>query len=82
MVVFLTTVWHHGSGWLLLACLSVFVGVVTGLYTRRGSEISFHPYAKGADGSGVASDMPAQATGREELERVLWPRRAGRRGRR
>jgi hypothetical protein len=68
--------------WLILACLTVFcltvfVGVVVGLSTRSGSEISAHPYAKVGDGSALGTDMPSEATGREEIEPVLWPRRAG-----
>jgi hypothetical protein len=49
MATFLTTALHDGSGWVILACLTLFVGVVVGLYTPRGSEISSHPYAKGGD---------------------------------
>jgi hypothetical protein len=79
---FLTTAWHDGSVWLIVACLTVLVGVVVGLYTRIGSEISAHPYAKVGDGSAVATDMPSEATGREEIEPALWPRRSGRRTRR
>ena len=84
MAGFLNTTWHDGSVWLIVACLTVFVGVVVGLYTRSGSEISAHPYARVGDGTAVGTDMPSEATGREEIEPVLWPRRAGRhvRGRR
>jgi hypothetical protein len=56
--------------------------VVAGLYTRSGSEIDAHPYARAADGDRVGTDMPVQASGREELEALLEPRRAGRRFRR
>jgi hypothetical protein len=65
--------------WLIVACLAILVGVVLGLYTRSGSEISEHPYDKVADGSAVGTDMPSEATGREEIEPLLWPRRSGRR---
>jgi hypothetical protein len=75
---FLTTALHDGSVWLIVACVTVLVGVVVGLYTRSGSEISAHPYAKVGDGSAVGTDMPSEATGREEIEPVLWPRRSGR----
>jgi hypothetical protein len=75
---FLTTAVHNGSVWLIVACLTVLVGVVVGLYTRSGSEISAHPYAKVGDGSAVGTDMPSEATGREEIEPVLWPQRSGR----
>ena len=79
MASFLTTALHNGSLWLVLACLMVLVGVVLGLYTRSGSEIAPHPYAKGGDGGDLGTDMPPEATGREEIEPHLWPRRAGRR---
>ena len=49
MAALLITALHDGSWWLVLACLSVFVSPVVGLYTRRGSEISFQPYANGGD---------------------------------
>ena len=49
MATFLTTALLDGSGWVILACLTLFVGVVVGLYTRSGSEISSHPYAQGGD---------------------------------
>jgi hypothetical protein len=75
---FLTTALHDGSMWLIVACLAVLVGVVVGLYTRTGSEISDHPYAKVGDGSAVGTDMPSEETGREEIEPVLWPQRSGR----
>ena len=78
MAEFLTNAWHDGSVWLIVACLAVLVGVVVGLYTRSGSEISDHPYAKVGDGSAVGTDMPSEATGREEIEAVLSPRRSGR----
>jgi hypothetical protein len=73
---------HDGSVWLILACVIVFAGVVIGLYTRGGSEINSHPYAKGGNGGGVGTDLPSEMTGREELEARLWGRRAGRRARR
>jgi hypothetical protein len=75
---FLTRALHDGSAWMMLACLFLLFGVV-GLYTRAGSGIGAHPYAKDADGGDLGTDMPAEATGREELEPVLWPRRARRR---
>ena len=57
----------------------VFAGVVIGLYTRSGSEISSHPYVKGGNGGELGTDLPSEGTGREELEARLWPRGAGRR---
>ena len=82
MADFLNHALHDGSVWLVVASMAVLVGVVMGLYTRSGSEIAPHPYAKGGDGGGLGTDMPPEATGREELEPVLWPRRAGHRARR
>jgi hypothetical protein len=72
---FLTTALHDGSPWLLLACLVMFIGVGVALYTRTGSGINAHPYAKVGDGSELGTDMPAEATGREEMERILRPNR-------
>lgn len=79
MDTFLATVLHDGSLWLMVACLTVFAGVVVGLFTRSGSETSAHPYEKGGNGGDLGTDMPPEASGREEFEAVLWPRRAGRR---
>ena len=63
---------HDGSGWLLLACLVMTVGVVVGLYTEAGSGIASHPYTR-ANGSGeLASDLPPESIGRAELEPLLW----------
>lgn len=79
MAAFLDTALHDGSPWLVLVCLLMFVGVSVGLYTRSGSGISSHPYEKAGDGGDLGTDMPPEATGREELETILEPRRAGRR---
>ena len=78
MTMFLASALHDGSGWVMLACLVLFAGAV-GLYTRRGSGLDAHPYAKGGDGGDLGTDMPAEATGREEMDAVLRPRSAGRR---
>jgi hypothetical protein len=82
MASFLSSALHDGSPWLLLACVMVFAGVVIGLYTRSGREISSHPYARHGNSGELGTDLPSQITGREELEARLWPRRAGRRARR
>jgi hypothetical protein len=82
MANFLAHALHDGTLWLAVACMAVLAGVVVGLYTRSGSEISSHPYAKGGDGGRLGTDMPSEATGREEVEPLLWPRRAGHRARR
>ena len=82
MAVFLSSALNNGSLWAILACLVVFAGVVLGMYTRSGSEISSHPYAKGGDGGELGTDPPSGASGREELEPLLSPLRAGRRARR
>ena len=81
MAAFLHTALHDGSLWLVLVCLLVFVGVAVGLYTRSGSGIGSHPYHRAGDGGDLGTDMPAEATGREELDAILEPRRAGRRSR-
>ena len=80
MAAFLDTALHDGTPWLVLACVVLLVGVA-GLYTRSGSGISSHPYEKGGDGGDLGTDMPPQATGREELETILSPARSGRRSR-
>ncbi len=82
MAAFLETALHDGSPWEVLVCLLVFVGVAVGLYTRSGSGISSHPYEQAGDGGELGTDMPAEATGREELDTILSPRRSGRRRRR
>jgi len=79
MTALLNTALHDGTPWLALTCLVMFAGVVVGFYTRTGSGINAHPYEKGGNGGELGTDMPPEATGREELEAVLWPRRAGRR---
>ena len=66
---------HNGSPWLLLACLMVFVGVVMGLFTRAGSEITEHPYSRPELGGELGSDLPPESIGRPEFEPVLWRRR-------
>ena len=46
MHLYLTHALHDGSLWVVGACLMVFAGVVVGLFTRAGSEISSHPYGR------------------------------------
>ena len=82
MASFLTTALHDGTPWVILACVLMFAGVVVGLFTRSGSEISAHPYSDANDGGEMGSDLPQESMGRAELEPLLWPRRAGRRVRR
>jgi len=81
MAAFLDTALHDGTPWLVLACLVVLAGVVVGVYTISGSGIGHHPYEKAGDGGDLGTDMPAEATGREELETILSPGRSGRRPR-
>jgi hypothetical protein len=80
--MYLTHVLHDGSAWLMLACLMVFVGVVIGLFTEAGSGIASHPFTRPGLGGGMG-DLPPEATGRAEIESMLWghprpPRRARR----
>ena len=44
MVAFLITAFHDESGWLILACLSLFVCVVVGSTPEAASAIGCHPY--------------------------------------
>jgi hypothetical protein len=46
VAMYLHTALHDGSLWLLLDCLVIFVGVVIGLFTEKGSAISHHPYSR------------------------------------
>ena len=80
MAAFLTTALHGGMPWIILACVALFVGLAIGLSARASSGIATHPYTKPEDGGELATDMPREE-GREELETLLWPRRAGRRPR-
>jgi hypothetical protein len=82
MAAFLTTAMHDGTPWVILAFVIIFAGVAFGLFTRTGSEIDYHPYAKGGNGGDLGTDLPAEETGRDDLEPILWPKRAGRRKRR
>ena len=66
---------HDGSLWIVGACLVVLAGVVVGLFTRAGSEITSHPYTRPGSGGPLAADLPAEETGRAELEPVLRRRR-------
>ena len=72
---YLQSAWHDGSLWVVGSCIVLFVGVVVGLYARSGMAINSHPYEKPADGGELAADLPAEATGREEFETMLLPRR-------
>jgi hypothetical protein len=77
MTAFFTIALHDGTLWVLLACVVVVVGVGVGLFTRTGSGINAHPYPRSGDGVGLATDMPAEATGREELAALLTHPAAG-----
>jgi hypothetical protein len=44
MVAFLITAFHDESGWLILACLSLFGCVVVGSTPEAASAIGCHPY--------------------------------------
>jgi hypothetical protein len=78
MTEYLSTALHNGSLWVIVACVAMFVGGGVFLYSRAGSGINAHPYAKGGDGRAPGTDMPAEATGREEMQQVLRPRRRSR----
>jgi hypothetical protein len=73
---------HDGSPWLLLACAMIFAGVVVGLFSRGGSEITEHPYSNPELGGAMGSDLPPESIGRPEFEPTLWRRRRPRRNRR
>jgi hypothetical protein len=67
----LSNVVQNGSLWLLLACGLLFLGVVIGTFTKRGSGISSHPYTK-SDGGELASDEPPEVLGYTDVEPELW----------
>jgi hypothetical protein len=67
----LSNVVQNGSLWLLLACGLLFVGVVIGTFTKRGSGISSHPYTK-SDGGELASDLPPELLGDADVEPGVW----------
>ena len=77
--MYLTHALHDGSLWVVGACLVVFAGVVAGLFTRAGSEITSHPYTRPGSGGGLATDTPPEAIGRAHLEPVFRKRRKPRR---
>jgi hypothetical protein len=74
MTSYVVTSFHHGSAWLLLACVVLFVGTVVGLMTETGSGIISRPYTNPYDGGALGSDLPPGAIGHADLEPYL-PRR-------
>jgi hypothetical protein len=68
-----------GHSWLLLACLVVLAAVVAAVWMSGNPAIGSHPYSKPTGSGELGSDMPPESIGRDELEPLLWPRRAGRR---
>ncbi len=62
---------HDGSVWLLIACFTMVVGVVVGLYTEAGSGIASHPYTRASNGGELASDLPPESLGRPAFELLL-----------
>jgi hypothetical protein len=63
-----------GGSWIMLGfCVFLFVGVVVGYYTQRGSGITARPYGKvygGAPGAFGAGDV----SGKDHRERMDWSR--------
>jgi uncharacterized membrane protein len=63
----------HGS-WIMLGfCVFMFIGIVVGYYTRKGSGIEPRPYGK-IYGGAPGAFGPGSVSGKDERERVDWSR--------
>jgi len=63
----------RGSFILLGFCVFLFLAVVVGYYTRKGSGIEPRPYGK-IYGGAPGAFGPGSVSGRDERERVPWSR--------
>jgi hypothetical protein len=62
------------GSWVMLAfCAFLFVAVVVGYYTERGSGITARPYGK-VYGGAPGAFGPGEVSGRDTRERVDWSR--------
>jgi uncharacterized membrane protein len=63
-----------GGSWVILGvCIFMFVGVVIGYYTEKGSGIHARPYGK-VYGGAPGAFGPGEVSGRDSRERVDWSR--------
>jgi uncharacterized membrane protein len=62
------------GSWVMVGfCVFLFVGVVIGYYTQRGSGITARPYGK-VYGGAPGAFGPGDVSGRDPRERVDWSR--------
>jgi hypothetical protein len=62
------------GSWVMVGfCVFVFVGVVVGYYTQRGSGITARPYGK-VYGGAPGAFGPGDVSGRDHRESVSWSR--------
>ena len=62
------------GSWVMVGfCVFLFVGVVIGYYTERGSGIIARPYGK-VYGGAPGAFGPGEVSGRDSRERVDWSR--------
>ena len=60
------------GSWIMLGfCVFLFVAVVVGYYTQKGSGITARPYGK-VYGGAPAAFGPGEVSGRDSRERVDW----------
>jgi hypothetical protein len=67
-----------GNPEFLLGVVALIAGLVQSQSMGDGA-VSRHLYAKANDGGELASDLPPESIGRDELEPLLWVRRGRRR---
>ena len=62
------------GSWVIVGfCVFLFVGVVVGYYTERGSGITTRPYGK-VYGGAPGAFGPGDVSGRDHRESVSWSR--------
>jgi hypothetical protein len=62
------------GSWVIVGfCVFLFVGVVVGYYTERGSGITTRPYGK-VYGGAPGAFGPGDVSGRDHREAVSWGR--------
>ena len=58
-----------GAWWFAAALVLVLIGVIYGLYTRKGSGIDHHPYAR-RYGDAPGAKRKSEISGREGIARM------------
>jgi hypothetical protein len=72
-VAVLPLAFARGSFIMVGFCVFMFVGIVVGYYTRKGSGIEPRPYGK-IYGGAPGAIGPGSVSGRDDRERVDWSR--------